>query len=203
MSISLPHYATIKNRYCICYLGSCNEYILQLLYLRSAIEKELPGIELWIAHKNEVSYLVKDYNKTISITKLQNNKRNFAYIRNLKCNMRDHPIMELIEESEILLSSLVVPKSPRTTKCIICPKGFLPTRSMSPKIIEKIISHCVVKGYDVEIGTDIEGAGWVVGVENEQLFLAAFRGIKTSLIPTGIGTDFYKKLFSQGEILEV
>ena len=59
-----------------------------------------------------------------------------------------------------------------------------------------------MQGYQVQIEGEMNGAGWVIGVENEYLFQAVFQGIKTSLVPTGIGTEFYKSL-SDGEIIDI
>ena len=61
------------------------------------------------------------------------------------------------------------------------------------------------KNYDVQINPEyhmISQAGWVIGVEGAPIFEAASRGIKTSLVPTGMGTNLYSKLFPNGEILK-
>lgn len=201
--IGLPTYAKIKNRYCICYFGPCNEYIVQLLYLRPHVEAVLPGLDLYIGCQDSLHNFAKHYDKILLQNEINDKKREFAYIRVVKCNMVDHPIENILKESNIEYPSPVIPhKSSNCTKCIIYPKGNLPTRSLTNETLDKLIPYCTSKGYQVQIEGNIDEADWVVGVENEQLFLAGFKGIKTSLIPTGVGTNFYQKLF-KGEILTI
>jgi hypothetical protein len=65
--------------------------------------------------------------------------------------------------------------------------------------VNKAKEYAQKAGYT--LSNDPFNAGWVIGVENYPLFLAASRGLKTSLIPTGLGTDLYKTMFVRGEIL--
>ncbi len=56
-------------------------------------------------------------------------------------------------------------------------------------------------GYETEINGNLETAGWVIGVENRFIWEAAALGIKTTLIETGIGTNLYRKMFPQNEVI--
>jgi hypothetical protein len=61
------------------------------------------------------------------------------------------------------------------------------------------------EGYDVQVNPErslVDQAGWVIGVEAAPLFEAAARGIKTSLVPTGLGATIYQRMFPRGEILK-
>lgn len=193
MPISVLHYSVIKDRYCICYLGNCNEYAVQLIYLRPHIERQLPGIQIYLCFKQELSYLTTGYDRILFNKEIEEKKKEFAHIRILKCNMIDHPVMKLFTESNLILPKFHF--SSTTRKCIIYPKGCIPTHSLSPDVVNSIKSYCSDQGYTVQTEGNMDGAGWVVGVENEQIYLAGFKGVKTSLVPTGIGTEFYKQLF--------
>jgi hypothetical protein len=199
-----PQYVEIKDKYCLAYSGNCNEYIVQLLYLLNAIEKELPGIKIYVACKKELLYLAGKFNtdRLVSLDLINDFGKIFAYTRILNCDLKSHPILQLLEESNLTLSFLesVVPIS-ETRKCVISPKGLLPTKSLEYNVINQLKEMASSEGYDVEIGDDISGAGWVIGVENMALFLAAINGIRTTLVPTGVGTEFYKKLFPKNEVL--
>lgn len=198
MPISILNYTAVKDKFCICYFGCCNEYVVQLIYLRPHIEQQLPGIKIYICCKPELFYLTKDCERIISSSEIKERKQEFAHIRSIKCNMIDHPILGLFTES-----NLSIPKfesESNTRKCVIYPKGCIPTQSLSSKDINRLKEHCSLQGYSVQVEGDMSGAGWVVGVENENLYLAGFKGIKTSLIPTGIGTKFYKSLFGNNLI---
>jgi len=80
----------------------------------------------------------------------------------------------------------------------------LPTKPLTNVQIDKAKSMCQAEGYFADIDGDVTGAGWVIGVESIALFQAATQGIKTSLIPTGVGTDLYKAMFPKnGSVLDL
>jgi len=49
----------------------------------------------------------------------------------------------------------------------------------------------------------LEQAGWIIGVESLKLYQGAIQGIKSTLIPTGVGTSLFKKLFPYSSILKL
>jgi len=115
--------------------------------------------------------------------------------------MIKHPVLELVEESNLTLEHLKPPKIEKLNlKCAICPKGNAPTQSIDGSKVEKLKKMVTLQGYTAVLD-DAENAGWVIGVENEQLFNAATKGVRTTLIPTGLGTDLYKKMFPSAEIM--
>jgi hypothetical protein len=198
MATPFPLYSKIRNRYCVAYYGPCAEYILQLIYVRSAIEKELPGLELYISCRDDYARFFPNKNKLIMGSEMDSRKKEVAYIRELRCNSEVHPIWQWVQESQLKLEFLKFPpKINITTKtCFISPHAILPTKPISDMgRLKKWISE---QGFS--ISDDISKADWVVGTENEQLFLAAMRGVKTTLVPTGLGTQLYKKLFPEGEL---
>lgn len=176
---------------------------MQLLYLLEAVEKELPGIEIHIACKPQLSYLrdhFKSGNRLITGKELDTLKNDFSYVRELKCDLQHHPVEALLNESDLNLSSLLPPEpqSP-TRKCIICGSSLPPTKNLPS--IDHLVKKAIKEGYEPTTEQKIEGAGWVIGVESEILFLAAAKGIRTTLIPTGVGTELYHRLFPKNEIL--
>lgn len=202
MTVAFPQFAKTKDNYCIAYYGNNNEYVVQLLYLADAIEKELPGIRLYIACKNNLSHLRKHFSTNRLILAQEINRSNFAYVRELKFDFQTHPVETILKESEIKLSHLTSP-TPRslTNKCVICPTSLPPTKSIEDTQI--IWEKAIKEGYEPTLEQNITGAGWVIGVESEILYLAAAKGIRTTLIPSGIGTNFYKRLFPKNEILDI
>jgi len=199
MPIPLTTYADIKNNYCICYFGQCDEYIVQLRYLRPYIENFMPGLKIHIGYRDNVEYLLEGEERIMSKSSFKKQKKNFAHINQLKCNMTEHPIYKLLKDSNINVS--FNNKEEHTIKCVIVAKGTVPTNHLTKEQIARETSKAEAAGYQVSLDGNIEGAGYVVGVESVQLFEAAFKGIKTALIPTGLGTELYKSLFPQGKVI--
>jgi len=200
MAVPFPQYSKIKNRYCIAYYGPCAEYIVQLLYLRPAIEKEFPGIEIYISCRDDCIRFIDKKERIIFGSELNTRKKEVAYIRELRCDLKNHPVLQLIQESNLQLSYLEPPKIKQSDvrHCVICTNAILPTGLIHN--IDQISNFVFHQGYSVGLNSDISKATWVIGPENEQLFTAAIQGIRTTLIPTGLGTELYKKLFPDGEI---
>lgn len=97
--LKLSEYAKIKDKYCICYFGPDEKIIRQLKYLRPILEKTFPTTEVYVCLRDQH---VSDFeDKTLKLSSIQENKRNFAYIRELTFNMKDDPIVEFLEESEL------------------------------------------------------------------------------------------------------
>ena len=201
MGMPLPIYAKIKDRICISYLGESSEYVVQLNCLLPTLERELNGVEIFICCKDE---LVSWFNnpRVFGHSKMTQKKNDFALIKPLKFNMRTHPIIGLLDDSNIACERVDVPHHDPTAKCAICPEGLHPVKSMSYFQKEAVIEMAAKQGFEPEITTDVLNAGWVIGVECGPLYLAASKGIKTSLVPTGLGTSLYEKMFN-GDILDL
>lgn len=99
MSIRFPEYAKIKNKYCICYFGPDEKIIRQLKYLRPIFEKKFPSTEVYLCLRDQ--YVSDCEEKTLKHSWIQENRKNFAYIRELTFNMKDDPVIDFLRESNL------------------------------------------------------------------------------------------------------
>jgi hypothetical protein len=106
MAFPLPHYAKIKDNYCIVYQGPNDEFVTQLIRVRPYIEEQLPGIKIYIACKDELTCSAKGQKTIFAVSTLKERRNQFAYIRHLKNNLRDNPVKQLLEESGLLTPQL-------------------------------------------------------------------------------------------------
>ena len=68
-------------------------------YLRPILEKKFPTTEVHVCLRDK---FVSNYEeKTLKYSSIQDNKRNFSYIRELTFNMKDDPIIEFLRESDL------------------------------------------------------------------------------------------------------
>lgn len=181
--ISFLHYSKIKDKYCIAYFGNANEYLVQLKLLRPILEQKFSGTKIYLACKPESMYLLEGEERILDKDTLSLKYRSFAHVRELTCNMKTHPIENFLKESEIKNYVICEKSECNSEKTVIFPKGCLPTKSINPA------------EYNAQIEGNFMDAGHVIGVENEQLFLAASMGIKTTLINTGKGVNLFSKMF--------
>ena len=197
------HYAQIRNRYCIAYGGHCAEYLVQLRLLQPILDKEFPGMDIYLAARKDFLHLLKGVDHVLPYAEAKQKRKEFGYVRELAVGKK-HPILQLLEESNIV-PGLDIPAPPNSNRlCVLSTQGTHPTRSMTESQIAECSANAAYAGYEVWVDPKIgavSSAGWVVGVENEMLFEAAGQGIKTSLVPNGIGTKLYTLMFPQGEVL--
>jgi len=99
MTLPLPLYAKIKDRYCVAYFGNRDEVIQKLIKARPSIEKELPGIHVYICCNNEKSDLLKDVPNSFLRSELEIKRNEVVYFRELEDTA--DPVAELLEESSI------------------------------------------------------------------------------------------------------
>ena len=125
----------------------------------------------------------------------------FAYIREIAYD-RQHPIEELLKECDINEPIEVTPRSGEN-RCVIFSQGSYPTRSLDSGKIKQACKVARQVGYEVEIDTDVERAGWVMGVENQWVVRAAASGLRTTLISSGVGDKLFKTMFPAIEILDL
>lgn len=182
MAIHLTHYSKVKDKYCIAYLGNCNEYILQLKHLRPYFENAFPGIEISMCFKDDCLHFVEGEDRIVPYSKIKEQKRQFAYIREILCNMQEHPIEAFLKESDIEVPCLE-PETASNAQGIFS-QGCLPTKSMTRD--------------QIDWASQVQG---VVGVENEELFQAALDGAKVTLVDTGLGGKFYSKMFPNIDVV--
>jgi len=166
------------------------------------LENKFPGLHIHICCNDESIHILGN-EKTLSVTmsKLRLVKTKFAHVYELLTGSEVHPIEELLNSCDIDKYAIEVPQTELTTKCVVISKGNYPTRNLTKPQISKLKGMATMQGY--EIGETLEGVGWVIGVESEELFEAAGKGIKTTLVKTGIGDKLYKKMFPQGEVISI
>ena len=169
--------------------------------MRPAIEEELEGLKLYICCKDEFQSLI---GRPGIVFESEFQRTNFGYLRELVFDNTCHPVMKLIEESNLKLPSLKrIPPTVRTNKCVLVTNYLPPVASLTPLQIEHLKQKIISQGFEVSVNGSIADAGWVVGVESLKLYEAAFQGIKTSLVPTGLGTKLFQLLLPEHEILNV
>jgi len=191
----LDQYVNVKDKYAIYYLGNAYEYVVQLICLMPYIKKALPSLKVDI-------YCNDDICESLGAKPLSSlHHWEYGFIRELTYDLDCNCIEKLLKESKIPYGPVDIPLIEGSNLCIVCPDALLPNKSLTFTQVQKAKELAIKAGY--AITDDFNKAGWVIGPENYPLFLAASRGLKTSLIPTGFGTDFYKTLFPSGEILNV
>jgi hypothetical protein len=200
MGIELTKYIKVKDHYCLIYFGSSTEYLVQLRLLRPILENKFPGMNIHVCCKDEHIGVLGD-EKSLKMSGLKNAKMTFAHVYEFITGNQVHPIEELLDDCGIEDYAIDVPKAEPTVKCVISPLGGYPTKNLTKPQISKLKKMAINQKY--QIGEGLEDAGWVIGVENEELFEAAALGIKTTLVKTGTGANLYQKMFPQGEVIEI
>ena len=203
MTLPLPDYDKIKDNYCISYFGNNKEHLIQLKLLRPIMEKTFPGVKVYLSCRNEHLYLLEGEERIISKTELSDKKHLFGYVRELLCDMESHPVEEFMKESDIPYEKIQSSKTKPQGKCVLLTNGVAPVECLTGDQIKKALKHIKNEGCDVEINGNIDTADWVMGVENEDLYLAASQGKFTALIPTGFGENIFKSMFTNIEILKL
>ena len=153
------------------------------------MEKTFPGIKVYLSCKNNYMYLLKDEQRIIQFEELDKNRNLFGYIRTIKNENNTHPIENFMLESDIEVLPIKTNTNTSNKKCVILSNGIEPVRSLTGDQIKKLYEKLESKGFDVFLNVDFSDAGLVVGVENENLYLAAESGISTNLIATGFGEN--------------
>lgn len=197
MSVSYKRYLEIKNKYCIAYFGVFNEFIFQLIHLIPILEEQFPELDLYIACKNE---LISNSDKLIPLSKLK--KHEYAVYHELKFNNIDHPIENWINESNIKIHPKKNVPEIACGRCIIVSENLPPVKSLTKEEVLKIEKYVKTQGF-VIVPNETANVDWVIGVESEMLCKTANKGIKTTLIPSGLGTNFLKKIYPSLEVLDI
>lgn len=198
--IEFPEYCRIKDRYCVCYFGPNEEFLLQLSLLKPVIEQTLTGIKLVIGCRDDMISLLND-NDALKLSDLKSRRLDFGHIRELRFNGKSHPIEDFLTESGLTELCIPVGSPSVTSKCVILTKATYPTVSLEKRYVDKLVKIATSEGFEPVFDQVVENAGLVMGVECYQLYLAASKGIDTRLVPTGIGTRLYKKMFPKAVVL--
>ena len=198
MSLPFVKYCEIKDKYCLVYLGSSKEYLVQLRLLIPQIEEQIKGIEIHVCCRDEYINILKS-DKTLPYSQINFNQNKFAHIRELKYNTetREHPILSLIKESSIEIKPIINKENNKSKKCKIVSTGILPIQNINS--IDNIKTKAANMGFVVS-EEDYKNAELVIGVESEEVFESAAMGKRTILIESGVGTELFKKMFPLCEI---
>lgn len=200
--IGYAQYSKVKDNYCICYFGHADEYLIQLKLLKDVMKTNFQGLNIYFGCRDEKVHLLCDCS-VLKITQIKARKADFAHIKELKADGQSHPVEDLLLGSGVTNMFITDKQESETTKCIIVTKGVFPTGNLGENQIKSLETMAKDQGYCVSIDEkNVEGAGWVIGVESPQLFEAAGRGVRTTLVPTGVGTRLYKNMFPNGEVYE-
>lgn len=92
----LPIYAKIKNRYCIGCFGQSGKILTDLKKARPLIEKELPGIEVYICCDDEKADFLNGEERVILRSQLTEKIKEIACFRELTMT-----VPALLDESKI------------------------------------------------------------------------------------------------------
>jgi hypothetical protein len=167
------------------------------------MEVAFPGVQVYIAHKNEANYIFTNSKNCLNLDELESSRDNFAYIREIVCDMESHPIENFMLESDIPCGPISTPAMPKSNRCVLLSNGMMPTTSLTKSQVKDIQLLVENEGFLVDIDGDVTNAECVIGVECEQLFEAAAKGSKVTLVSTGVGEGLFKKMFPKGVVLKI
>lgn len=98
MAVPLFQYIAIKDKYCIGYFGSDKSLVSDLLKARKVIEKDFPGLQVYIACKDEMIDLLKGVKNIILESLISSFTGKVAYFRILE---EKSDLIKFLEESNI------------------------------------------------------------------------------------------------------
>jgi hypothetical protein len=200
--IPFTKYAKIKDNYCVAYLGLCNEYLLLLNYFVPKLEVLYPGINIYLCCRDE--YLpILTHPRSFPISLLKQKKEELVYVKEIVYDGNGHPIETFLIQSGLTISPVPIATPVRTTRAVILTKGNFPTNNLNTQETEWLMLKSKEMGFTPELDVPVDNAGYVLGVECYEMYRAGFAGIKTALVNNGVGTEFYKKLFLDTDILEM
>lgn len=202
--IGLEAYSKIKNNYCICYFGQCDEYLVMLEMLRPHIERTFPGMNFYIGCRDEsLTVFDNPEYRTMPLSRLKVLKDTFAHIKELKYENVGHPVEKIIEDSGVRGIAVPCGLPCQTQKATIITHGSYPTGPLGERQIEAATKFAKSRGFEPSINGDWKNSGMLIGVESVGLLKAAATGIPVFLAPTGCGWQLVKKMFSNVEIWTV
>lgn len=202
MGILYNNYIKVKNRYCIKYFGVFDEFLFQLIYLRPAIERELIGTKIHFCCEDRLAEKLQRIPRIVYRSDFS--KNDYGYVRTLNFDYKKHPILELIEESDLKLNHLpsMPPLKKFNKKALIISKDSNGKVKLEEKLINKLKENLTNCELQVEIDVEnIDDFGTIIGVESANLYLGAMKGINTTLISENFGDKLFKLMFSKFKIL--
>lgn len=168
--------------------------------IRPLLEQQFPGLNICLGCRDDKIHLLKGCD-VLALSRIKVDRIQFAHIRELAFNGQTHPVEDLLRESGITYPVIRTDVVCRTTNfAVLVTKGNYPTKSLEKSQIEQLKGWATNQKYDLGWDCSIDEASLVIGVESVQIFEAAARGIRTVLIPTGVGTLLYQRLFPNHEV---
>jgi len=82
--ISISEYSKVYNKICVFYSGKFIEVLKSLVIEVEEIKKFYPKIELFLACKDDLYYLLDKNSKIIKESELKKLKNEFSYIKEIK-----------------------------------------------------------------------------------------------------------------------
>jgi len=200
MNLRLPRYREVKDKYCVCYFGPCNEYITLLLGLRKQAEAVLPGLQLYIGCKDSLYGVERTVPESVIMQMIREPwGTGFGHIREIRCDMVNHPIEQFFKE--IKIEPATYKPEPENRVMRFCPNGTSPTQSCTQQEVQTFVTHYTKLGYVVRLDGPWNDAGMVVGVECPEVWEAALAGKSTVLYESGLGTAFFRVICPWGEVI--
>jgi len=98
MPIPFTQYLDIKDNYCLSYFGEDEQFLVKVLDARHYIERELPGLQVFIACKDIFKQIAEDRANIILESKMAEYKGQIANTCNLE-KLQD--LKSLLEDSKI------------------------------------------------------------------------------------------------------
>lgn len=96
--ISFEQYVKIKDNYCIGYFGPELSYVLEIADAIPFIEKEVPGVKIFLSCRDEFCAKISDKSKVVPVSLLKSQRYEFAYVRDMKYDGKLTPAKVLLRE---------------------------------------------------------------------------------------------------------
>lgn len=165
------------------------------------MENTYPGVKVYLSCRDEYMYLLNGQERIISRTELKENKKSFAYIREIFCDLLQHPVESFMKESDIPITTEINVSIQNPSSCVLVTQCNPPVKTLTGSQINNILNH--FKHLNPAINKPIDEFDLVVGVESEELYEAGAKGKRICLIPTGFGENLLKNMFPWCEILNI
>ena len=81
------------------------------------MEQKFPGVVVYICCKDDYFYLVEEQPRVLRQSELKDKKNQFAYVREITCDMQSNPIEQFMSESDIDVP--IIAKNQNTSKYLI------------------------------------------------------------------------------------
>lgn len=169
--------------------------------LRPYMESKYKGIQIYLACKDDSYYLLQDEPRCVK--KSEYKKDDFCYVRNIMTNLNIHPILEILQESDIEIPTLSCINENVSNKIYLYTDGFIPTKSLDQDQIKKIITKIESYGKKCIVNEKHDGISSIFSVENEFLVSSAINGLNCTLIDNGYSMNLYRKLFAKINVISM